>query len=146
MKGTQFPFGLLKVEDHNIRKAFIKKRYHFKDEEERQLLMEKINKLKNISHKNNINLRSTEEQDTSITLVYQYVPYSLEDSFNENPNQTVKDLHKQFIELAIYFAKNGIVTTFNPQRCGTIINEQTSTVKYYLPLSDISLTNSRSHL
>lgn len=60
MKGNQFPFGLLKVDDLTLRKTFIKKRYIFKDGEEQALLMEKVNKLKNISHKNNINLRSTE--------------------------------------------------------------------------------------
>ena len=82
----------------------------------------KIDKLKTISHKNTINLRSTEENNNSITLVYQYVPFSIEDSFIENPQQTVKDMHRQFIELAIYFAKNSIVTSFNPQRCGVVIN------------------------
>ena len=60
MKGNQFPFGLLKVDDLTLRKTFIKKRYIFKDGEEQALLMEKVNKLKNICHKNNINLRSTE--------------------------------------------------------------------------------------
>lgn len=90
MRGIQFPFGVLKVEEDQVRKAFIKKRYPFKDEEENQLLRNKIDKLKNISHKNTINLRSTEEGTNSITLVYQYVPHSMNDSFNENPNQTVK--------------------------------------------------------
>lgn len=46
----------------------------------------------------------------------------MEDSFSENPNQTVKEMHRQFIELAIHLAKNCIVTTFNPQRCGVVIN------------------------
>jgi serine/threonine protein kinase len=146
MKGTQFPFGVLKIEEQDIRKAFVKKRYLFKDEEEYEQIKMKVDKLKNISHKNSINLRSAEETSNSITLVYQYVPFSLEDSFMECPNQTVKEMHRQFIELAIYFAKNCIVTTFNPQRCGVLINEGVSTLKYYLPLPDLTITNNRSML
>ena len=41
----------------------------------------KIEKLKNVTHRNTINLRNSEENVNSITLYYQYVPYSLEDSF-----------------------------------------------------------------
>jgi hypothetical protein len=41
----------------------------------------KIDKLKNVTHKNTINLRNAEENGNSITLYYQYVPYSLDDSF-----------------------------------------------------------------
>jgi hypothetical protein len=44
-------------------------------------------------------------------------------------------MHKQFIELAIYLAKNYILTSFNPNRCGVIINEDKTLVKYYLPLN-----------
>lgn len=43
-------------------------------------------------------------------------------------------------------AKNWIVTSFNPQRCGAIINDVTGTIKYYLPLTDISITDNRSAL
>lgn len=32
MKGTQFPFGVLKVNEDEVRKAYIKKRYVFKDQ------------------------------------------------------------------------------------------------------------------
>jgi len=39
-----------------------------------------------------------------------------------------------------------MVTSFNPQRCGVIINDMTSTIKYYLPLSDISITDDRTVL
>jgi hypothetical protein len=51
------------------------------------------------------------------------VPLSLEESFTENAYQTVKEIHRQFIELAIYLAKYCIVTAFNPNRCGAVINE-----------------------
>lgn len=146
MRGMQFPFGVLKVEEDQIRKAFIKKRYVFKDAEEYEHLRNKIDKLKTISHKNTINLRSTEETPNSVTLVYQYVPHSMNDSFMENPSQTVKEMHRQFIELAIYLAKNCIVTTFNPERCGVVINENKSTLKYYLPLPDINITDNRTTL
>jgi predicted sulfurtransferase len=81
----------------------------------------KVEKLKGISHKNTINLRSISENETSIDTFYQYVPYSLEDSFTENSSQTVKEMHRQFIELAIYLAKNCINTTFSPNRCGVVI-------------------------
>lgn len=102
--------------------------------------------MKSISHKNTINLRSIEENDHSIDAVYQYVPLSLEDSFSENSCQTVKEMHRQFIELAIYLAKNFILTTFSPKRCGVVVNEGTSILKYYLPLNEITLTDNRSSL
>lgn len=59
MRGTQFPFGFLNVSDSDAAKTLIKIRYSFKDSEEYEQLMEKIDKLKEISHKNVINLRST---------------------------------------------------------------------------------------
>ena len=68
-------------------------------------------------------------------LFYPYVHISLEESFSHNPEQTVKELHKQFIELAIYLAKNYILTSFNPIRCGVLLKENQSVVKYYLPLN-----------
>lgn len=55
-------------------------------------------------------------------------------------------MHRQFIELAIYLAKNCILTTFNPERCGIVINENRSLLKYYLPLQDITITNNISML
>ena len=146
MKGMQFPFGVLRLEGEETGKAFIKKRYIYKDPEEYEQLKTKIDKLKTISHKNTINLRNAEELNNAFALTYQYVPHSLEDSFMENPSQTVKDMHRQFIELAIYLAKNCIVTAFSPQRCGVVIKEDKSTLKYYLPLADISLTDNRTML
>lgn len=92
--------------------------------EEYEELIIKIDKLKSISHRNTINLRSIEEKtNSSIDLIYQYVPLSLEDSFTENSCQTVKEMHRQFIELAIYLAKNCILTTFTPSRCGVVLTE-----------------------
>lgn len=55
-------------------------------------------------------------------------------------------MHRQFIELAIYLAKNCIVTTFSPERCGVVIKEDKSTLKYYLPLPDINITDNRTTL
>jgi len=77
MKGIQFPFGVLNVSDSEIKKVLVKKKYMFKDEEEYHQLRVKIDKLKNITLKNTINLRSTESNHNSISLFYQYVPYSL---------------------------------------------------------------------
>jgi hypothetical protein len=57
----------------------------------------KIGKLKSVSHKNTINLRCIEEGDNYVDMIYQYVPHSLEESFAENPLQTVKEIHRQFI-------------------------------------------------
>lgn len=79
-------------------------------------------------------------------MYYPYVPVPLEESFVENPEQTVKELHKQFIELAIYLAKQYILTSFNPSRCGVIINDKKSLIKYYLPLNDITFTDNISTL
>lgn len=58
----------------------------------------------------------------------------------------MKELHRQCIELAIYLAKYGISTVFHPSRCGVMINEGKSTLKYYLPLSEITITNNISVL
>ena len=103
--------------------------------------------MKLISHKNTINLRSAEDNGNGfIDLYYPYVPIPLEESFIENPEQTVKELHKQFIELAIYLAKQYILTSFNPARCGVIINDKKSLIKYYLPLNDITFTDNISTL
>lgn len=40
--------------------------------------MVKVDTLKNISHKNTINLRSIEEREGALDMIYQYVPLSLE--------------------------------------------------------------------
>lgn len=80
-----------------MKKTLIKKRYQPKDEEEYHEMIEKVEKLKNISHKNAVNLRSAVQQNNCIDLFYQYVPIAIEDAFNENPDLTVKDMHRQFI-------------------------------------------------
>jgi hypothetical protein len=108
--------------------------------------MIKIDKLKSISHKNTINLRSIEERENTVDTIYQYVPLSLEESFAEDSSQTVKEMHRQFIELAIFLAKNCILTTFAPHRCGVLTNDDKNTLKYYLPLNEISITNNRNML
>lgn len=108
--------------------------------------MVKIAKLKGVSHRNTINLRAIEEDDCHLDMLYQYVPYSLQDAFQEHPAQTVKDIHRQFIELAIYLAKHCILTAFNPSRCGAVISEERTVIKYYLPLNEITITSNRSTL
>jgi hypothetical protein len=96
--------------------------------------MEKVEILKSISHKNAVNLRSTVEENNFIDLFYQYVPISIDDAFTENPDLTVKEMHRQFIELAIFLAKHCIVTTFSPNRCGVVMKDGNTQLKYYLPL------------
>lgn len=147
MKGNQFPFGLLNDSAVEAKKILIKKRINYKNPVEYGKLKEKIEKLKGISHKNTINLRSTQDMKNGyIDLFYPYVPIPLQESFNENSNQTVKELHKQFIELAIYLAKQYILTSFNPARCGVIINERKTIIKYFLPLNEIIITDNISML
>jgi hypothetical protein len=136
MKGNQFPFGQVGDASVDIKKMLVKKRVVYRNSNEYVKLYEKIEKLKTISHKNTINLRSTEDNGNGyVDLYYPYVPIRLEDSFLENGTQTVKELHKQFIELAIYLAKNYILTSFNSERCGVIINEEKTLIKYFLPLN-----------
>lgn len=55
-------------------------------------------------------------------MIYQYVPLSLEESFTGDSKQTVKAMHRQFIELAIFLAKHCIQTAFSPSRCGILPN------------------------
>ena len=124
MKGNHFPFGQVSDCSVDIKKMLVKRRVMYRNSSEYGKLKEKIEKLKTVAHKNTINLRSTEDNGNGyIDLYYPYVPIRLEDSFLENSSQTVKELHKQFIELAIYLAKNCILTSFSPERCGVIINE-----------------------
>jgi hypothetical protein len=147
MKNVQFPFGELNVSKVDSKKILIKKRINYKNQDEYLKIQEKLEKLKLISHQNTINLRSIEENDNRyIDLYYPYVPLALEDSFSENASLTVKLLHKQFIELAIYLAKQSILTSFNPSRCGMIINERKTLIKYFLPLNEIVITNNISTL
>jgi hypothetical protein len=145
MKGHQFPFGVLTVND-NSSKIFVRKRYSLHNPEDHPLLIKKIDKLKNISHKNAINLRSADYHQDYVDLYYQYVPLTLEDSFQENPTQTVKELHRQFIELAIFLAKNSLITNFHASRCGIILKEGKSQVKYYLPFNEIHFETNRDLL
>lgn len=113
---------------------------------EYESLHEKIDKLKNISHKNSINLRTIKEGEDFIDLYYPYVGLTMEDSFIYYPNQTAKDIHKQFIELAIYLAKNNLTTNFDPSYCGVIVNDNKSILKYFLFLPKLVITNDRNKL
>jgi hypothetical protein len=98
MKGSQFPFGQLDLPTDEAKKTFIRKRYTYKNFGEAARIREKIETLKSLSHKNTINLRSAEDLGEGfIDLYYAYVPTPLEECFNANPAQTVKDLHRQFI-------------------------------------------------
>lgn len=83
--GNQFPFGVLSASSESA-KIFVKKRYSYRSEEEYDELMKKVEKLKTISHKNTINLRSICEGSKYVDTFYQYIPISLEDFFCEgNP-------------------------------------------------------------
>jgi hypothetical protein len=62
MKNNQFPFGELSDENIESKKIYIKKKYVYRNQAEYKKLKEKIEKLKGISHKNTINLRSTDDQ------------------------------------------------------------------------------------
>ncbi len=109
-------------------------------------MVTKVDKLKAISHKNAVNLRHAHEEGGCIDLFYQYVPAALEDAFNENPELTVKEIHRQFIELAIFLAKHCMVTSFSASRCGVVVKEEQTILKYYLPLQEITITDNRSNL
>jgi hypothetical protein len=146
MRGSQFPFGVLNITESEAAKTLVKKRYVFKDNEEYDQMAEKIGKLKSISHKNAINLRSATEDRFYLELFYQYVPNSIEEAFTENADLSVKEMHRQFIELAIYLAKNCLITSFIPTRCGIVIKEGRTLLKYYLPLNEITITSNRSTL
>ena len=58
MKGNIFPFGVLNDSKVHNRKILIKKRLKCMSQSEYTKLKEQIEKLKQISHKNTINLRS----------------------------------------------------------------------------------------
>ena len=50
------------------------------------------------------------------------------------------------IQLAIHLAKNYILTSFNPNRCGVLFVEGKYLIKYYLPLNEIVITDNISML
>ncbi len=148
MNNTQFPFGQLGNSYQDIKKTLIKKRVFYRNSSEEAKLREKIESLKKITHKNTINLRTIQESGEGfIDLYYPYVPLRLEDCFGwESSGLLVKELHKQFIQLAIFLAKNYIITSFSPERCGVISSQDKTIIKYYLPLSQIIVTNNISML
>ena len=99
--------------------------------------------MKNIYHKNAINFREVDDNHNgTMDVYYNYVPYSLESFFDECDHETIKEVHRQLIKLAIHLAKNCLLTSFNPNRCGIILNADNKwQVKYYLPLNEIVVTN-----
>jgi len=51
------------------------------------------------------------------------------------------------IQLAIHLAKNCLLTSFNPNRCGVILNADNKwQIKYYLPLNEIVITDNMAML
>lgn len=58
----------------------------------------------------------------------------------------MKNLHRQFIELAIYLAKHYVATSFNPKRCGAMTVDKKTVVKYYLPIGEIRISDNISLL
>lgn len=73
---------------------------------------------------------------------YNYVPYSLESFFEECSGEVIKEIHRQLIKLVIHMAKNCLLTSFNPSRCGVLLNADDKwQLKYYLPLKEIIVTN-----
>jgi len=74
------------------------------------------------------------------------VPYSLKEFLYRNSRDIVKQLHRQFIELVIYLAKNDILTSFKSDCCGIIVVEGKPVLQYYLPLNEIIITDQVSML
>lgn len=148
MKGSEFPFGQLEGESVDPRKLQVRRRVHYRNSKEQALIREKVDSLKTLSHRNCINLRkvSHQPQQNCLDLYYGYVPLRLEQAFEDGARPSVKDLHKQFIELAIHLAKHSILTSFSPSRCGAVLTEGRVLVKYFLPLNQIVITSSRNML
>ena len=143
MKTSQFPFGQVDLEDEKPKKILIRKRVYYKNEKQRLMLEEKINILKNIYHKNAINFREVQDNENgSMDVYYNYVPYALESFFEDCDHQTIREVHRQLIKLAIHLAKHSLLTSFNPSRCGIVLNADNNwQLKYYLPLNEIVITS-----
>ena len=74
MKGNQFPFAQVTDPSLDLKKMLVKKRITYRNSNEYAKIKEKIEKLKTVSHKNTINLRSTEDDGNGyIDLYYPYV-------------------------------------------------------------------------
>ncbi len=92
-------------------------------------------------------MRLVEEQPLNgCNIYYNYVPFALERAFEDIDYQTFKELHRQVIHLAIHLAKNYILTSFHPARCGVLFLDGHFILKYYLPLHEIVITENISML
>jgi hypothetical protein len=58
MDNADFPFGAYPVHYDEKKKIFVKKGYNFRTEKEKQILLEKVNILKDMYHRNVINMRN----------------------------------------------------------------------------------------
>jgi hypothetical protein len=108
--------------------------------------MDKLAILKEMYHRNVINLRSIEEEAGRVSVYYHYVPCAMETAFPSLSQATLKEAHKQLIQLAIHLAKHYVLTAFNASRCGVVLMEDKFIVKYFLPPAELVLTQSRSTL
>jgi hypothetical protein len=124
----------------------VRKAYPFRTEKERRILLEKVNALKDMYHRNVINMRNAEETGGTFTIFYHYVHASIDSAFPCLTQSTFKEVHKQLIQLAIHLAKNYVLTSFNPSRCGVVFLDDKFVIKYFLPLSEIVITQNRSML
>jgi hypothetical protein len=71
---------------------------------------------------------------------------ALNSAFEQIDHHTFKDLHRQVIQLAIHLAKNYILTSFSPGRCGVNFVDGKPYIKYYLPLNEITISQDISAL
>ncbi len=60
MSSGEFPFGEYAGGEDEKKKIFVRKRYSYRNEKERQILLEKVNVLKDMYHRNVINMRNVE--------------------------------------------------------------------------------------
>ena len=105
------------------------------------LLESKLGVLKQLQHRNIINVRSVEQcPPNAYHIYYNYVPFTLQNAFPEIDYHAFKQLHRQVIHLAIHLAKNYILTSFHPTRCGVAFLDGQLIIKYYLPLNEIVIT------
>jgi hypothetical protein len=136
----QFPFLTLKKLSKTHKIVMAKRRHRLDSSPHSLHLLHKIMTLAHLPLGNLINVRFVEEEEHWVDLYYQNVPMRLREVLGEADADGLRILHRQFIDLAIGLAKVGIVTVFEGDRCGAIVENEETIVKYYLEPQNITIT------
>lgn len=85
LEGNQYPFGVYDVSGSHLRqsrKVIVRKRLFYKSIKDKQMMESKLSILKNICHRNVINIKNIETiEEEGYLVYYNYVSLALENAF-----------------------------------------------------------------